>query len=236
MKKIISVSMIISIITLLVGCANSNTGSTGTVTIDNYGEEIIFAPSEKDWCGENCIIYPENGAMYVRVPESGSDIFYPEGTDRNLEEASEEIKNIIKNYEEWTEYKDTENGFQISYPAGWRIVKENTFVGFGPKEIHEDVAWTVSFYEKDKYDIEKIISDIGDQFNPDRNETRETISLKDVQSNIIEATLVTVTISKHQDWYSQTVIVQGENTIYAIGNGASKDEKFKYFYESFQQL
>lgn len=133
--------------------------------------------------------------------------------------------------EEWTEYKDAENGFQISYPAGWRIVKENTFVGFGPKEIHEDVVWAVSFYKKDKYNIEKIISDIGDQFNPDRNETRETINFNDTQ-----ATLVTVTTSKYPDWYSQTVIIQGENTIYEISNGASKDEKFKYFYESFQQL
>lgn len=75
MKKYILALLTSSLI--LAGCQSATT----EVTIDNFGDQITFIPSEEDWCGENCVIYPENGNMYIRVPESGSDIFYPEGTD-----------------------------------------------------------------------------------------------------------------------------------------------------------
>jgi len=106
MKKILSALTIFGVSISLFACTSNQVDDQKTVTIDDFGEEIIFTPSEKDWCGENCIIYPENGSTYVRVPESGSDIFYPEGTGKNENvdnvdtnnkpEVSEEEQQMIK--------------------------------------------------------------------------------------------------------------------------------------------
>lgn len=69
-----------------------------TVIIDHFGERITFTPSEEDWCGENCVYY--NGSQYVRIPERGDNIFYPEGTDSISESESDEIGEIIREHEE----------------------------------------------------------------------------------------------------------------------------------------
>lgn len=98
MKTISSLLILSSVI--LLACNTSESETTETITIDNYGEEIIYTPSEEDWCGEDCIIYPESGQMYIRASESGDNTFYLEGTDRNLEDASNEADEIIKDYNE----------------------------------------------------------------------------------------------------------------------------------------
>ena len=94
MKNIFLLLLIVSSIGLFACSINEQ---AETITIDNYGEEIIYTPSAKDWCGENCIIYPENGGMYIRVQESGDNTFYPEGTDRISEEDVEAVDEAIEN-------------------------------------------------------------------------------------------------------------------------------------------
>ncbi len=101
MNKILSTLLIATISTSLFACTaetseeettqeettqeettQKETAQEETITINNFGEEITITPSEEDWCGENCVIYPKNGNTFIRVPESGSETFFPEGSDQ----------------------------------------------------------------------------------------------------------------------------------------------------------
>jgi hypothetical protein len=99
MNKALSVFALIGLSLSLLGCTNNSISNEEPIediepilaieevlTLDNFGEIIYLTPSEEDWCGDNCVIYPENGQMYIRTPESGSETFYPEGTDSGLED------------------------------------------------------------------------------------------------------------------------------------------------------
>ncbi|MFA5855602.1 MAG: hypothetical protein WC846_05020 [Candidatus Gracilibacteria bacterium] len=138
MKKTLSALAILGIFISLFACTSNQVEDQETVTIDNFGEEIIFTPSEKDWCGEDCLIYPENGNMYIRVPESGDPIFYPEGTgrDENLDnvdannepEISEEEQQMIKDIIDANKTVETfvfgGVDYELDYPSTWSHVEE----------------------------------------------------------------------------------------------------------------
>lgn len=117
----------------------------------------------------------------------------------------------------WDSYSNTSAGFSIEHPAGWRKVETENWVGFGPKEIGEDVLIGVSFYNKSEKTILQIKDEVGKQFS-DRKQTDEVISF-----NGITATKVVTTTNQYTDWYSVTIIIDSENMLYAIGNGAQTD-------------
>jgi len=114
----------------------------------------------------------------------------------------------------WDSYSNTSAGFSIKHPAGWRKVETENGVGFGPKEIGEDVLIGVSFYNKSEKTISQIKDEIGKQFS-DRKQTDEALTF-----NGLTATKVVTTTNQYADWYSVTIIIDSENMLYAIGNGA----------------
>ena len=70
----------------------------------------------------------------------------------------------------WQTYSNQEIGFSIKYPQGWREQKWTGEIGFGPKEIGEDVLFGINYYSKSTTSINAIASKIGGQF-ADRKET-----------------------------------------------------------------
>jgi hypothetical protein len=118
---------------------------------------------------------------------------------------------------DWDSYSNTLAGFSIKHPAGWRKVETENWIGFGPKEIGEDVLMGVSFYNKSEKTISQIKDEVGKQFS-DRKQTDEAITF-----NGIPATKVVTTANQYADWYSVTIIVESGNMLYAIGNGAQTD-------------
>lgn len=118
----------------------------------------------------------------------------------------------------WETYSNTQAGFSIKHPMGWRKAESDNWVGFGPQEIGEDVLWGVSFYNKSEKTIVEIKDDVGDQFS-DRQQTEESITL-----NGLPATKVITTTNQFKDWYSVIIIIDTGNMLYSIGNGAQSDE------------
>ncbi len=114
----------------------------------------------------------------------------------------------------WQTYSNQEIGFSIKYPQGWREQEWTGGVGFGPKEIGEDVLFGINFYEKSTTDIQGIASKIGSQF-ADRKET-------------ITTNKIIVTTPSYPDWYSETIIYETTNWYIAVGNGAIKDENLPF--------
>ncbi|MBU1203402.1 hypothetical protein KKH39_05160 [Patescibacteria group bacterium] len=140
--------------------------------------------------------------------------------------------NFLVDTSDWQTYSDS--SFTVSYPDDWQggKVRETDpyIVGFAPKTMHEDFQWGINVYNKDSgISVENIIADIGDQFLPDREESRKSIFF-----NGIDALEIIVTTSKYPDWYSKNIIFEKDNQIYSISNGAIKDEKFDTFYSSFK--
>lgn len=143
----------------------------------------------------------------------------------------------------WQEYKNDKYGFSIRYPQDW-IVREYDSksmkgvnmhgIGFGTVEsIPGGMIWGVDVYdivEDANEQIEDIIKEVGRQFS-DRQEKRESITIKGRP-----AIKVTVTTGQYKDWFSETVVFEGKNKIFSIGNGAVKDNRFENFYQSFTYI
>lgn len=117
-------------------------------------------------------------------------------------------------------YQNMAAGFSIKYPLGWRKVEADNWVGFGPKEIGEDIVWLVSFYKNSEKTTSQIKAEIGMQF-ADRSQTEKAITI-----NGLEATEIITTTKSFPDWYSVTIIANGKDGFFVIGNGAQSDEAF----------
>jgi hypothetical protein len=94
MKKTISILAIIGISALLLGCTTAE-----TVTVVNDGVETTFTPAEGDWCGDDCIVYPENGFTYVLQADDGLFHRHFDGPEIS-EEAQQEVIEQIEAAEE----------------------------------------------------------------------------------------------------------------------------------------
>lgn len=118
----------------------------------------------------------------------------------------------------WETYSNALAGFSIKHPDGWRKSESTNWVGFGPKEIGEDVLLGVSYYSKSEKTTAQIKDEVGKQF-PDRKQTEESISVDG-----LSAIKVITTTNQYADWYSVTIIIDSGNMWYAIGNGAQTDK------------
>lgn len=114
-------------------------------------------------------------------------------------------------------HQDMAAGFSIKYPAGWRKVAADNWVGFGPKEIGEDVAWAVSFYKNSEKTAAQVKDEAGKQF-ADRVQTEKKITI-----NGLEATEVITTTESYPDWHLVTIVVDDQSGLFEIGNGAQTD-------------
>jgi len=129
---------------------------------------------------------------------------------------------------DWLAYRNEEFGFQIKYPQGWIYKEYDDTIYFGtPESKSGGYIWGISIYQPSE--LEKIIMQTGNQF-ADRKETREKIKMDKNVSGI----LVTVTTNKHTDWISKKVYFEKNDQLFAIGNGAIDDNRFKAFYKSFE--
>jgi len=148
---------------------------------------------------------------------------------------------FLDNTTNWKTYTDSKNGFSIRYPSTWRSASlgENG-IGFGPKEIGEDVLWGINVYDKSVYPKEKIIDEAGKQFS-DRKQNTNNIDI-----NGIQAIRLITTTSSIPDWYLETIIIEYGSNFVTISNGAINDTKlqtllgvpkgttFKDFYSTFK--
>lgn len=114
----------------------------------------------------------------------------------------------------WQTYSNQEIGFSIKYPQEWREQKWTGGVGFGPKEVEEDVLFGINYYSKSTTNINAIASKIGSQFT-DRKET-------------ITANKIIVTTPSQPDWYSETILFENPNWYIAVSNGAIKNENLPF--------
>lgn len=128
--------------------------------------------------------------------------------------------NTVDSTSDWQRFDDSNAGFSISYPPAWRTQKLQNSVGFGPQEIQEDTAWGVQFFNKNEKSRQSIISEIGKQF-PDRKQAEELVSI-----NGLSGIKVITTTNQYKNWYSEVVILETENSRYAIANGAQTDADF----------
>ena len=121
---------------------------------------------------------------------------------------------IVNPTADWQLYSNTQANFSINYPKEWHKVENANWAGFGPQEIGEDVVLGVQFYNKSEKTTAQIKDDVGKQFS-DRKQTEETIAFEG-----LTATKVITTTNQFADWYSVTIIIDNENMLYVIGNGA----------------
>ncbi|MBT5016008.1 hypothetical protein HN748_04225 [Candidatus Peregrinibacteria bacterium] len=126
MKKTLSILAIIGLSVLFLGCTSTTNeepqpeiseenlqivedqieaaeeaAQAETVTLLNDGVEITFTPSAEDWCGDNCVVYPENDHTYVR--EDGDDLFRlsydgPEISEEEQQMVQEQIEAAEEKY------------------------------------------------------------------------------------------------------------------------------------------
>lgn len=121
---------------------------------------------------------------------------------------------------DWETYSNASAGFSIKHPAGWGKgggADNWNWVGFGPQEIREDVLWAVSFYNKSEKTMAQIKDESGEQFD-DRKQTEEAINLEG-----LTATKVVTTTNQYTNWYLVTIIIESDDMLYAINNGAQTD-------------
>jgi hypothetical protein len=64
----------------------------------------------------------------------------------------------------WQTYTNPTIGYSIQYPSGWRKQEWDSGIGFGPKEIGEDVILGISYYSKEDTEPSNFIDKIGSQF------------------------------------------------------------------------
>jgi hypothetical protein len=140
-------------------------------------------------------------------------------------------KDISADTDHWEIFTDTDVGFRIKYPPGWRVQEIGKGVGFGPVEMREDVQWGVEIYDLAQTSVEEIVAAVGAQFNPDRNEERECMEL-----NGMVALQVVVQTSKFEDWYSVSSLLEHDGKIVRLSNGAVADKRFELFYQSIEFL
>lgn len=129
----------------------------------------------------------------------------------------------------WEKYINTALGFSIKYPSSWRLVgteKSTEMVGFGPASIEEDVQWAINVYTNKT--VDQLIADMGKQFD-DRKVKQEQIEI-----GSISATKVTVTTPSAETWVSEQILINKNNKIIDISNGAIVDANFEDFYNSFE--
>ncbi len=139
-------------------------------------------------------------------------------------------------------FTNTPLQFSIDYPKGWRFIEEQTFTGFGPQEVGEDVLLGVSYYSILNKTEENLKAEIGFQFS-DRQQEEKPITVNGTQG-----LLITTTTPSIPSWRSEDVMIVSGPTIFVISNGAISDAErqntsgvpktftFKKFYESFRLL
>lgn len=133
--------------------------------------------------------------------------------------------------EEWQAYIDDDLGFQIDIPADWYVRPQNEeLVGFSPSGFG-DYVWGVHIYNSSEITTQAIINDMGKQFEQTRQESRRAVII-----NGLSATNVLVTTTTHPDWFYQAVIIEYNDKIFQITNGAIRDDRFGTFYQSFKLL
>ncbi len=152
------------------------------------------------------------------------------GSEKNLTVTYESL-NAGVFIEDWIQYTDETLGYTIMYPENFREVDfQGTGVGVGPQDMQEDILWLVRVYDSSEKSKEDVISETGSQFGDERSITREEVSLLDG----VEGEKVIITTTELTDWYSETIIIEKDDQLYVISNGAIQDLSFDVFYKSFR--
>lgn len=184
--------------------------------------------------GKSTVIFVQNGNDILQV------VMPPTNNHIQLQILST-FKLITDPTANWQIHTDPNLGYSIRYPSTWRSASlgENG-IGFGPKEIGEDVLWGIDVFDKATISVNKVIDELGKQF-PDRKQTKNNISINGVSASQVITTTVTI-----PNWYLETIIFETGGNIITISNGAIKDEDlskmpgvpentlFKDFYSTFR--
>ena len=130
---------------------------------------------------------------------------------------------------DWNLYEN--EAYKVAYPPDWKTKEWETSVGFAPQDMFEDVLWGINVFEQGEKTVEEIIANMGKQFETGRSETIENLEV-----NGLPAIKAIVTTTKYENWEYEQVIIETEDKIYTLSNGAIIDEKFETFYNSFELL
>ncbi|MDP2631385.1 MAG: hypothetical protein Q8P30_01295 [Candidatus Uhrbacteria bacterium] len=141
-------------------------------------------------------------------------------------------------------------GFEIQYPQDWRVILEIDSktvdyptdavlkVSFGSEARGEssegasDGEWFVSVYNGDmpSKSIAGLITGTGTQFS-DRAEKTENITI-----NGIPAIKAVITTPSNPSWVYEAVLIEQEDRVFFITNGAIENDSFDEFYNSFKRV
>lgn len=132
----------------------------------------------------------------------------------DLDEDENEVTNKMSS---WERFESSKFKFSVDIPKGWRNVESFNMIGFGPKEIGEDVLISVAVYLPSDTSMSDIIDLFGKQFS-DRVQKTNTINV-----NGNSATEIITTTPSMPTWYHRAVIVDNEGTMFVLSNGAVKD-------------
>lgn len=178
----------------------------------------------------NAVFNDRTGRQVLREPQIK--------TDNNL---------VASPTADWKTYKDEKYGIEIKYPTSvnwnegyttegiWYSVDNrndpsyasNLNVAFGTQASKSGgYIWALSAVNKKDFDKEASIKRYGAQF-PDRKEVRENITI-----NGNQALLVTITTDLNKDWVGKMVIIEKNEKVYTLSNGAINHPEFTEFYKS----
>lgn len=186
---------------------------------------------EDDWFGE--AVY----SLYNMGVVEGVDGSYLPGNNLNRAEMAVILSRfydylLYPQGEDWVEYKN--DFYSVMYPNDPEYTGDIGSVAdcSSADNIQYDYGFNITCYDMgEKYNVEALIDNMGDQFEENRRERRSTIEV-----NGEDATLLSVTTIEDRDWEFNAVFIQvdSQNIIYRISDGAlGYPEDFEYFYTSF---
>lgn len=167
---------------------------------------------------------------------------------------AENTNSPVETATNWQTYT-SDYGFEVQYPEDWKVrleidSKEVTYmedpaltdpvfkVSFGTvtraesSEGASDGEWFVSVYDGDMpaKSIDGLITGTGTYYS-DRQEKREDIII-----NGIPAIKATITTPSDPSWVYEAVLIEQDDRVFFLSNGAIKNDSFDEFYNSFKRI
>ena len=128
-------------------------GGVEALEVDYFGETKTIYVASIDWCGDDCVVDPETGVMYIR--SEGDGMFYVEGTDR----ISEEVQATMLNYDNIEDYvmftaTAEGNAYEVdSLPDGYELFEKGADIAVDGWDCLANVYLEESFFDQDSWSM-----------------------------------------------------------------------------------
>ena len=201
--------------------------------VNNLKGKILLQVESR---GEAWYVHPVDGKRYYMTDGPAA---YQIMRYLSLGITNSDLRTISYNreYTNWSTYSDENYNFIINYPEDWEFseielhYQDNSspyMIGLRPTTVVHDFQWGVNVYDKNYVDIQEVAGMGGTRFE-DR-----IVKENELMVGGLPALRYIVTTESIPDWYSEQIVIEDEDYIYTIGNGAVEDDLFTDFYNSFR--